>query len=91
METARFGLGLLVSCVSLTEVIATSPALTQPITPAADGTGTQVSQQGNLIDILGGSLSGDQKNLFHSFERGANRKRAVGNPYWRYLLTVTVI
>jgi filamentous hemagglutinin family protein len=69
METTRFGLGLLLSCVSLTGVIATSPALTQPITPATDSTGTEVSQQGNLIDILGGSLSGDQKNLFHSFEQ----------------------
>ncbi|MEQ9623526.1 CHAT domain-containing protein [Coleofasciculus chthonoplastes] len=45
-----------------------SPGLTQPITPAVDGTGTVITVENNRIDISGGSLSGDGKNLFHSFQ-----------------------
>ncbi len=41
----------------------------QPIIPAQDGTGTLVNQNGNLIDINGGSFSGDGTNLFHSFQQ----------------------
>ncbi|MBD2449873.1 CHAT domain-containing protein [Nostoc sp. FACHB-152] len=41
----------------------------QSITPAADGTGTVVNTQGNNINISGGTLSGDQANLFHSFSK----------------------
>ncbi|MGQ4646059.1 CHAT domain-containing protein [Lyngbya aestuarii] len=39
----------------------------EEITPAADGTGTTVSAEGNLFEISGGSLSADGSNLFHSF------------------------
>ena len=41
----------------------------QSIVPAADGTGTIVNQTGNIINIGGGSLSGDNANLFQSFQR----------------------
>ncbi len=41
----------------------------QPITSAADGTGTIVTPDGNRFDIEGGLLSGDGANLFHSFEQ----------------------
>jgi len=47
--------------------LAARPALSLPITPAADGTGTNVTQDGNRLDIFGGQLSGDGANLFHSF------------------------
>ena len=43
-------------------------ASAQPITPAADGTGTQVTVDGDRLDIQGGTLSGDGANLFHSFQ-----------------------
>jgi hypothetical protein len=43
-------------------------AQAQPIVPAADGTGTGVTRNGNRYDINGGSLSGDGANLFHSFD-----------------------
>ena len=43
------------------------PAQSQSIVPAADGTGTVVTPEGNRININGGSLSGDGANLFHSF------------------------
>ncbi|MGK7929413.1 MAG: filamentous hemagglutinin N-terminal domain-containing protein, partial [Spirulina sp.] len=37
------------------------------MTPAADGTNTQITQIGDRFDISGGTLSGDGTNLFHSF------------------------
>ena len=37
------------------------------VSPAADGTGTQVQQNGNQFYITGGSAAGS--NLFHSFEQ----------------------
>ncbi|MCC5640809.1 CHAT domain-containing protein [Nostoc sp. CHAB 5844] len=39
------------------------------ISPAKDGTGTIVNNQGNNINISGGSLSSDKANLFHSFSK----------------------
>jgi filamentous hemagglutinin family protein len=44
-------------------------ALSQPITPEADGTGTIVTPNGDRLDIQGGSLSQDGANLFHSFQQ----------------------
>ncbi len=49
--------------------ISQQPIQAQRITPAADGTGTVVTQQGDRFNISGGSLSGDRANLFHSFEK----------------------
>jgi len=46
---------------------AVASANAQPITPAADGTNTIVTPNGNRYDITGGSLGGDKANLFHSF------------------------
>ena len=48
-------------------VAAAGSASAQPITPAADGTNTVVTPNGNRYDITGGSFSGDRANLFHSF------------------------
>jgi filamentous hemagglutinin family protein len=53
--------------VSLT--IGIESAQLQPIIPATDGTGTQVTPHGSRFDIHGGTLSGDGANLFHSFEQ----------------------
>ncbi len=46
-----------------------SSVLAQPITPAADNTGTVVNVDGNQFNIQGGSLSADGHNLFHSFHK----------------------
>jgi len=46
-----------------------TPLVSQPIIPAADGTGTQVTPDGNRFDIQGGSVSADGANLFHSFQQ----------------------
>ncbi|AFY84607.1 CHAT domain-containing protein [Oscillatoria acuminata] len=45
------------------------PGRTQSMIPAVDGTGTQVTHDGDRFDIQGGSRSGDGSNLFHSFDR----------------------
>ncbi len=50
-------------------VIALTPVRAQPITPAADGTGTRITQDANQINISGGTLSLDRANLFHSFQQ----------------------
>ncbi len=44
------------------------PAQAQSIIPNSDGTGTLVTPNGNRFNINGGTLSGDGKNLFHSFQ-----------------------
>ena len=58
---------------------ATSPVLAQPITPAADGTGTLVTRDGKRFNIDGGTLSGDGANLFHSFEKFGLNSGQVAN------------
>ncbi|MEQ8464113.1 CHAT domain-containing protein [Coleofasciculus sp. E1-EBD-02] len=59
-----FGLGI-ASLGTFSEVL----VLAQPITSARDGTGTIITLDDNRIDISGGSLSADGKNLFHSFQQ----------------------
>ncbi|MEQ8968967.1 MAG: filamentous hemagglutinin N-terminal domain-containing protein [Coleofasciculus sp. C1-SOL-03] len=64
------GQGRLLAGLALTVTFAAvKPAYSQPITPAADGTETTVTSEGNRYDIQGGKLSGDGVNLFHSFEQ----------------------
>ncbi|MDL5056337.1 CHAT domain-containing protein [Geitlerinema calcuttense] len=66
------------------------PSFAQPITPAADGTGTQITPQGNQFDIHGGQLSRDGANLFHSFQQfGLNQNQIanfLSNPNIRNIL-----
>ncbi|MEL7035831.1 MAG: CHAT domain-containing protein [Cyanobacteria bacterium J06592_8] len=59
----------------------TTPVHAQPapITPASDGTGTVVNQNGNQIDINGGTLSGDGGNLFHSFQEFGLSEGQIAN------------
>ncbi|MDJ0517446.1 MAG: filamentous hemagglutinin N-terminal domain-containing protein [Trichodesmium sp. MO_231.B1] len=47
--------------------LAATPANSQPITPANDGTGTTVNQNGNQFNIEGGTRNG--ANIFHSFDQ----------------------
>ena len=60
--TTTFAIGLLISLPQ-----PSTPG--QSLSPAADGTGTVVTPNGNQFDIYGGSLSADGANLFHSFEQ----------------------
>lgn len=70
MKPAQLSLHWLLLFFSLIQGIVLNgmPALSQPITPAADGTNTVVTPDGKRFDISGGSISGDGVNLFHSFQ-----------------------
>lgn len=85
---------IILSLLLLTGVIAVKPALGQPITPAADGTGTVVTTHNNRFDIQGGKLSGDGTNLFHSLEQFGLTKEQIANfisnPQIRNILTRVV-
>lgn len=59
----------LISSVILASTTVVIPVNAQPITPAADGTGTIVNQQDNIINITGGQTSSNGANLFHSFDQ----------------------
>jgi filamentous hemagglutinin family protein len=69
--------------VSLVGAIGIKPSMAQLITPeptAAPGsTGTTVTPTGNRFDIGGGRLSGDGKNLFHSFSNFGLPQNQIAN------------
>ena len=46
-----------------------SQTATAQITPATDGTNTQITPSGNQFNIQGGQQSSDGANLFHSFQQ----------------------
>ena len=55
-------------------------AQSQPITPAGDGTQTVVNTvDNNQFNIENGTLSGDNKNLFHSFEQFGLGENQIAN------------
>ncbi|HEY9603339.1 MAG TPA: filamentous hemagglutinin N-terminal domain-containing protein, partial [Allocoleopsis sp.] len=54
-------------------------AVAQSVIPAADGTNTQVNQQGNRFDIHGGTLSQDGANLFYSFDKFGLNSGQIAN------------
>jgi filamentous hemagglutinin family protein len=60
-------------------LLAPSVVCAQSITPAADGTGTIVTPNGNQLDISGGQLSRDGANLFQSFDRFGLSQGQVAN------------
>jgi len=62
-----FSQGLTILPLILTASLSSVQA--QSIIPAADGTGTIVTPDGNQFNIEGGSFSQDGANLFHSFQQ----------------------
>jgi len=50
-------------------LFAPSQTATAQITPATDGTNTQITPSGNQFNIQGGQQSSDGANLFHSFQQ----------------------
>ncbi len=61
-------ISVFLAALPLVAVIGIKPAAAQQIIPNNDGTMTVVTQEGKRFDIDGGTLSGDGKNLFHSFQ-----------------------
>ncbi len=66
LRVARVGLSL--AALPLAAAIGIQPAPAQQIIPNQDGSMTVVTQDGKRFDISGGALSGDGRNLFHSFQ-----------------------
>ncbi|TVQ25719.1 MAG: filamentous hemagglutinin N-terminal domain-containing protein, partial [Leptolyngbya sp. DLM2.Bin15] len=54
-------------------------SVAQSITPANDGTGTEVRQVDGRFDIDGGQRSRDGRNLFHSFEQFGLDEAQIAN------------
>ncbi|MDY7022741.1 MAG: filamentous hemagglutinin N-terminal domain-containing protein, partial [Cyanobacteriota bacterium] len=69
MKASFYRWNLLLTTLIIGVNLSPASAQTRTITPALDGTGTVVNQQGNQFEINGGSVSGDGQNLFHSFEQ----------------------
>ena len=55
------------------------PTLAQSVIPAAGDAQTQVTPNGSVYDITGGTLSGDGANLFHSFQQFGLTPAEVAN------------
>ena len=67
MKSAVSRIKWLLAGLALVYAFGVESAIAQSIVPAADGTNTLVTPNGNRLDITGGQLSGDGANLFHSF------------------------
>ncbi|WP_375339938.1 CHAT domain-containing protein [Okeania sp. KiyG1] len=67
MKTFRVAYYPLSLLMPLLAIVVPTSGKAQPITPANDGTGTTVNQNGNQFNIQGGTRSG--RNLFHSFDK----------------------
>lgn len=63
----------------LASIIVCPSVQAQSITPAADGTGTAVTQNGNLFNISGSTVSLGGANLFHSFQEFGLQSGQVAN------------
>ena len=67
MRTHKLELYKITALSLILGTLAVTPANSQPITPANDGTKTTVTQQDQQFNIEGGTRSG--ANLFHSFDK----------------------
>ncbi|NEP12466.1 MAG: CHAT domain-containing protein [Symploca sp. SIO2C1] len=90
MKSAYINLGWLLGMLPIYGILASNQTNAQSITPAPDGTNTVITTTGNQLDITGGSLSGDGRNLFHSFSQfGLNQDQIanfIANPNIQHIL-----
>ncbi|MEQ9368912.1 MAG: CHAT domain-containing protein [Coleofasciculus chthonoplastes F3-SA18-01] len=70
---------LLTLLAEMVRLVTAAPVLAQSIIQADDGTGTSVTQNGNQFDIIGGTLSNDGANLFHSFQELGINSEQIAN------------
>jgi len=93
-KSAAKNISVLLAILPVAGSIKVERVKAQSITPAADGTGTIVTPNGNQIDIRGGTTSGNGANLFHSFNQfGLNQNEIanfLSNPAIRNILTRVV-
>ncbi|MEH1989731.1 CHAT domain-containing protein [Nostoc sp.] len=67
------------SVLVIASLVSSRLAQAQQIVPANDGTGTIVTPNGNRLDITGGTTSGDNANLFHSFQQFGISPEQIAN------------
>ncbi|WP_375477640.1 CHAT domain-containing protein [uncultured Nostoc sp.] len=67
------------SVLVIASLVSPRLAQAQQIVPAADGTGTIVTPNGNRLDINGGTTSKDGANLFHSFQQFGISPEQIAN------------
>ncbi|MEH1812440.1 MAG: CHAT domain-containing protein, partial [Nostoc sp.] len=67
------------SVLVIASLVSPRLAQAQQIVPAADGTNTIVTPNGNRLDITGGTTSGDNANLFHSFQQFGISPEQIAN------------
>ncbi|MEH2128755.1 CHAT domain-containing protein [Nostoc sp.] len=67
------------SVLVIASLVSPKLAQAQQIVPANDGTGTIVTPNGNRLDITGGTTSGDNANLFHSFQQFGIQPEQIAN------------
>ena len=67
------------SVLVIASLVSPRLAQAQQIVPANDGTGTIVTPNGNRLDITGGTISGDNANLFHSFQQFGISPEQIAN------------
>ena len=79
MNLAYRSFGWFLGMLPIYWILASSQANAQSITPALDGTGTVVTTTDTRLDITGGSLSGDGRNLFHSFQQFGLNSDQIAN------------
>jgi filamentous hemagglutinin family protein len=69
----------LLIALPLFTALSVTPIAATPIVPAADGTGTLITPEGNRFDITGGTTSADGTNLFHSFTQFGLDSHQIAN------------
>jgi filamentous hemagglutinin family protein len=69
LKSAAKNISVLLVILPVAGAINLQEVKAQSIKPAADGTGTIVTPNGNQFDITGGKNSKDGANLFHSFQQ----------------------
>ena len=79
MNSAYINLGGLLGILSIYGILLPNQAKAQSITPAPNSTATVITTTGEQLDITGGSLSGDGRNLFHSFQQFGLNPEQIAN------------
>ncbi len=75
-----FLLGILISCLGVSDTkLSQAQSITPESAPTPGSTGTTVTPIANRFDIGGGRLSGDGKNLFHSFTNFGLQQNQIAN------------
>lgn len=79
MKLSFLFIHLAVTLGTIATFVSVAVVKAQPIVPAADGTGTNVTPDGDRFHITGGKTSQDRANLFHSFQQFGLREGEIAN------------